>query len=152
MGLSTRGTAHGIDKIGSDIKALGKKGKQKTSKKKMMISRPTLRVLQQIQPQVKKKVKTQKKKKVKKYQAKNSRMAEMTKKEKSREDRYWSMREKSSAYQGNPGVDRSLRMIRDANEVSAQTMDRLDTDVRFVSFSLLSSLKMRILLVFAEDT
>ena len=74
------------------------------------------------------------------------------KKEKSREDRYWSMREKSSAYQGNPGVDRSLRMIRDANEVSAQTMDRLDTDVRFVPFLLLSSLKMRILLVFAEDT
>ena len=55
-------------------------------------------------------------------------------KERTREDRYWSMREKSSAYQGNPGVNRSLRKIRDANEVNAPTMDRLDTDVRFACY------------------
>jgi len=60
-------------------------------------------------------------------------------KERTREDRYWSMREKSSAYQGNPGVNRSLKKIRDANEVNAPTMDRLDTDVREYGLDLLES-------------
>jgi len=57
-----------------------------------------------------------------------------------KEDRLWAMREKfGGAYGGNPGMDNSLRNIRDQNEVQIDPMDRMGEDVRELGLDMLES-------------